>query len=456
VLPTTEDGTPLCLLDEYRDNPHAWVKLWKHHGAQPQADRINELAAALGEPWLPRYGGKISSEWLMPKALQILEEAPEIYAATHFIVEGSDWVVWQLTGKLSRNACAAGYKANWHKVDGYPSSDFLKQLHPGLADLYAKKVAGPVLAPGAKAGGLTGAWAARLGLNEGMPVAAPIIDAHAATIGGGVAGPGVMFMIMGTSTCHMLMAEEEKLVEGIAGVVEDGIAPGFFGYEAGQSAVGDIFAWFVENSVPSPYQHQADAQNRSIHDVLAEKAAGLRPGESGLLALDWWNGNRSTLMDADLSGLILGFSLTSKPEEIYRALIEGTAFGTRAIIEAFTHQGLPVQSMVTGGGLTKNPLLMQIYADVTNRELAVAGSEQVSALGAAMLGAVAAGSEGGGHDSVLEAAKHMAPPPVKVYRPQPEHRSAYDILYTEYRKLYDYFGRGENRVMKVLKRMRKA
>ena len=456
VLPTTEDGTPLCALDAYRERPHAWAKLWKHHASQPQADRINALAAERGEPWLARYGGKISSEWLMPKALQILEEDPEVYAAAARIVEGADWVVWQLTGTLIRNACAAGYKATWHKRDGYPSPEFLAALHPDLADLYQTKMVGPVVPPGQRVGGLTAKWAERLGLVAGTPVAAPIIDAHAAVLGGGISGPGVMFMIMGTSTCHMLMAEKEMPVEGIAGVVEDGIVPGYFGYEAGQAAVGDIFAWFVEHSVPPTYHEEARRRGVSLHDVLAEKAANLRPGGSGLLALDWWNGNRSTLVDAELSGLLVGYTLGTRPEDVYRALIEGTAFGTRVIIEAFAEQGLPVRSIVTGGGLTKNTLLMQIYADVTGREIAVAGSDQVSALGAAMLGAVAAGAARGGYDTLVEAVMHMAPPPARVYRPILEHRATYDALYAEYRRLYDYFGRGENRVMKVLRRLRQS
>jgi len=455
VLPTTADGTPLCTLAAYRKRPHAWAKLWKHHAAQPQADRVNELALARGEPWLARYGGKISSEWLIPKALQMLEEAPDLYAAADRLVEGGDWVTWQLTGTLARNACAAGYKATWHKVEGFPSTDFLAALHPGLTDLYRSKLVGPVVAPGRKVGELTATWAQRLGLVEGTPVAAPIIDAHAAVPGGGVNRPGIMFMIMGTSTCHMLMAEKELLVEGIAGVVEDGIVPGFFGYEAGQAGVGDIFAWFVENGVPPAYHQEAAGQGVSLHDVLAEKAAALRPGESGLLALDWWNGNRSTLVDAELSGLLIGATLATKPEEIYRALIEATAFGTRVIIEAFTGQSLPVEAIVTGGGLTKNELLMQIYADVTGREMAVAGAEQVTALGAAMLGAVAAGPGRGGYRSLAEAVVHMVPPPARVYRPIPEHRAPYDTLYAEYRRLYDYFGRGENQVMKVLRRWHK-
>jgi L-ribulokinase len=455
VLPTTADGTPLCTLDAYRNRPHAWPKLWKHHAAQPQADRVNELAASRIEPWLARYGGKISSEWLMPKALQLLEQAPDLYHIADRIVEGGDWVAWQLTGRLARNACAAGYKATWHKADGYPSPDFLANLHRDLAGLFADKVAGPVVAPGQRVGGLTDEWAARLGLVAGTPVAGPIIDAHAAVLGGGVSGPGTMFMIMGTSTCHMLMAGEEMPVEGIAGVVEDGIVPGFFGYEAGQAGSGDILAWFVEHSVPPAYHREAADRGLSLHDLLTKKASTLQPGQSGLLALDWWNGNRSTLVDAGLSGLLLGCTLGTRAEEIYRALVEATAFGTRVIIEAFSGQGIPVEAIVTGGSLTKNPMLMQIYADVTGREMAISGEEQASALGAAMLGAVAAGtaSKGGGYNSLAEAVVHMAPPPARVYRPIDENRAPYDALYTEYRRLYDYFGRGENDVMKVLRHM---
>lgn len=454
ILPTTAEGAPFHTQAAYRDRPHAWAKLWKHHAAQPQADRVNALAAARGDAWPRRYGGKISSEWLIPKALQLLEEDPELYAAAGNIVEAADWVVWQLTGVLARNACAAGYKGTWHKSAGYLPADFLAALHPGLAGLYTEKVAGPVVAPGTRVGGLSAAWAARLGLAAGTPVAAGIIDAHAAAPGGGVTGPGVMFMIMGTSTCHMLMSQQEVLVEGIAGVVEDGIAPGLFGYEAGQAGAGDIFAWLVEQGVPPSYHQEAAQRGVSLHAVLTERAAAQRPGQSGLLALDWWNGNRSVLVDAELSGLLIGATLATRPEEIYRALIEATAFGTRLIIEAFTGQGVAVESIVAGGGLTKNPFLMQIYADVTGRELAVAGSAQPSALGAAMLGATAAGPAGGGYATLAAAAAQMAPPPAQVYRPIAAHRPTYDTLYAEYRRLYDTFGRGENDVMKILRRLR--
>ncbi len=455
VLPVKSDGTPLCEIGPLRDNPHSWPKLWKHHAAWKQAEEINAAASARKEPWLPRYGGAIYSEWAMPKSLQIAEEAPDIYRAADCILEGADWIVWQLTGRLVRNSCGAGYKAQWHKREGFPSTQYLKSLNPLLGDLYTDKFAGVVSPPGTPAGGLMPQWATRLGLKPGTPVATGIIDAHGAALGGGVTGPGILFMIMGTSTCHMLMSEREVLVKGISGVVEDGIMPGLFGYEAGQASVGDIFAWFVENAVPASYHEEAKKQHRSPHDVLSDKASRLHPGQSGLIALDWWNGNRCTLSDADLSGLMVGYTLSTSPEEVYRALIEATAFGTRAIIDAFTSQGVPVNRVMAGGGLTKNKCLMQIYADILGYKIAVSGAEYASALGAAVLGAVAAGKKSGGYDSLPEAVKHMVPLPSWTYHPVADHVEVYDILYSEYLCLYEYFGT-KNRTMKVLRRLRKG
>ena len=456
VLPTTAAGVPLCEVEGLRGERHAWPKLWKHHGAEPEAARVTAVAAQRGEPWLPRYGGRISSEWLLPKALEIAEHAPEIYAAANRIVEGADWVVWTLTGTLARNACAAGYKGTWHKQDGYPGAEYLSALRRGFDDLYAGKMAGPVVPPGAAVGRLTPEWATRLGLSTGTAVAAPIIDAHAAVLGGAVGGPGTFVMMMGTSTCHLLMAESERPVEGMAGVVEDGIVPGFYAYESGQAAVGDAFAWFANHAVPAPYQAAAAEQQISVQALLTARGATLGPGGSGLLALDWWNGNRSTLGRSDLSGLLVGATLNTRAEHIFHALVEATAFGTRAIIESFTDQGLPVSSIVAGGGLTRNEMLMQIYADVTGRSIAVAGAPQASALGAAMLGAVAAGADGGGYASLAEAVTRMAPPPAQVYQPDAARRADYEDLYREYKRLYDYFGRGENDVMRVLRGRRRV
>ena len=455
MLPVRGDGTPLCMLPEFRHKPHAWVKLWKHHAAQPEADRINETARRRGESWLDRYGGKISSEWFFSKVLQILDEAPEVYAAADRMLEAADWVVWQLTGVETRNACTAGYKAMWSKREGFPKGEYFAALDPRLADVVDSKMTRVIQPVGQRAGGLSEQAAAWTGLRPGTGVAIANVDAHVAVPAATVTGPGRMVMIMGTSICHMVLGTEEHLVPGICGYVEDGIMPGFFGYEAGQSCVGDHFAWFVENCVPAAYAEEAERQQKDVYGLLEEKASRLRPGESGLLALDWWNGNRSVLVDVDLTGVLLGATLATKPEEIYRALIEATAYGTRVIVEAFEKNGVPIHELVACGGLPeKSPLLMQIYADVTGRPFKVSASKQTPALGSAMFGAVAAGKAAGGYDSIFDAAETMAHLKSDAYFPIPENQSVYESLFAEYVRLHDYFGRGENDVMKRLKRIR--
>jgi len=455
MLPTKADGTPLCRLPDYRANPHAWVKLWKHHAAQPEADHLNQVARELGEPWLSRYGGKISSEWFFPKALQILNDAPQIYDAANRLIEGADWIVWQLTGVETRNACTAGYKAIWDKRAGFPSPEFFAALHPRLRNIVAEKMSEKTWPLGARAGGLTPEMAAATGLRPGTAVAVANVDAHVSVPASTVTEPGRMVMIMGTSICHMVLGTQQRMVPGMCGVVEDGIVPGLFAYEAGQSCVGDHFAWFVENCVPADYQQQAKRRNVNLHHLLEEKAAALRPGESGLLALDWWNGNRSVLVDVDLTGLLIGATLATKPEEIYRTLIEATAYGTRVIIEAFEDSGVAVKELVAAGGLPeRNKLLMQIYADVTGREIKIAGTPQAGALGSAMHGAVAAGSAQGGYDNIRDAAARMAHLKDERYVPDAESSRVYDQLYSEYVTLHDYFGRGSNDVMKRLKRIK--
>ncbi len=455
ILPTTASGVPLCFLDAWRGNPHAWVKLWKHHAAQPEADRINALARERNEPWLATYGGKVSSEWLHSKTLQILNEAPAVYAAAERIIEAGDWIVWQLTGVERRNACAAGYKALWDKRRGYPDNDFLCALDPRLDGLTAQKLAGPVYAPGVRAGQLTGQAAAWMGLLPGTAVATATIDAHASVPGAGVTEPGRMVLILGTSTCHMVLDRERHLVPGISGVVEDGILPGLFGYEAGQAGVGDLFEWMVQHATPAEYSTRAAELGVSVYDVLAAEASKLKPGESGLLALDWWNGNRSVLVNAELSGLLVGATLGTRAPDIYRALIEATAFGTQLIIETFEAHGVAIHQLVAAGGLAeRNPLLLQIYADVTGREFIASGLGQASALGAAMFGAVAAGAQAGGYDSIADAARHMAPAGARTYSPDARHHAIYERLMAQYRRLHDYFGRGENDVMKELRAIR--
>jgi L-ribulokinase len=457
MLPTKRDGTPLCQLDEFRNHPHAWVKLWKHHAAQPEADRINEVARERGETWLDLYGGKISSEWFFSKTLQILNEAPEIYHAADRLLEATDWVIWQLTGRETRNACTAGYKAIWQKESGYPSRQYLAALHPDLANVVDEKMNRKTLPLGAKAGGLTAEAARWTGLREGTAVAVGNVDAHVTVPAAQATDPSVMTIIMGTSNCHMVLGTELVAVEGMCGVVEDGIVPGLYGYEAGQSGVGDIFAWFVEHGVPPLYHEQARQRGIPLHALLEEEAARQAAGEHGLLALDWWNGNRSTLVDVELGGLLVGATLATTAPEIYRALLESTAFGTRKIIETLTNAGVPVNRIVAAGGLPdRNKLLMQIYADVTNREFSVVKSALSGALGAAMHGAVAAGSAAGGYDDIYAASAKMGGIKDERYIPIPENVAIYDQLYADYSTLYDYFGRGENDVMKRLRNLRRA
>jgi len=456
ILPIKEDGTPLCFIDKYKSNPHAYVKLWKHHAAQDEANKLNEIAEKRGEKFLELYGGKISSEWFIPKVWQILDEAPEIYQEADKFIEAADWTVLQLTGQERRNSCTAGYKAMWNKRMGYPSKEFFKALDPRLENVIDEKMSRDIYPIGSKAGELTEAAAKMIGLKAGTAVAVANVDAHVAVPAVGIVEPGKMLMIMGTSTCHMLLGNEEKMVPGICGVVEDGIIPGYFGYEAGQSCVGDHFEWFVKNCVPAEYIKEAEAKSVSIHKVLREKAQKLKVGESGLVALDWWNGNRSVLVDADLTGVIVGLTLATKPEEIYRALIEATAYGTRMIIETFEENGIDIKELYAAGGIAeKDEFMMQIYSDVTNREIRIAASPQTPALGSAMFGAVAAGKEKGGYDSIVEAAKYMAKVKDKVYKPDPENVKMYDKLYAEYKLLHDYFGRGGNDVMKRLKNIKK-
>ena len=453
MLPVDAEGTPLCLLDEFKKEPNAWVKLWKHHAAQPQANRINEIGKQRNEEFIKRYGGKYSSEWFFSKMLQTLEEAPHVYAAADRFMEAADWIVLQLTGEEKRNACTAGYKAMWDKRTGYPDKEFFKALDPRMENVIEDKMSTDIYPAGTKAGEITPEIAEITGLKAGTAVAVGNVDAHVAVPATTVVDTGKMVMVMGTSICHMVMSDEKILVEGMCGVVEDGILGGFYGYEAGQSAVGDIFGWFVNTCVPAEYADEAKRKGVDIHELLTEKASLLKPGESGLLALDWWNGNRSILVDADLTGLMLGFTLNTKPEEIYRALIEATAFGTNKIIRAFEDQGLRIDELYGCGGLPKNKLLMQIYADVTGKEIKVAESGQASALGSAMFGAVAAGKARGGFDTITEAAEKMAKVKDETFRPDPARHQIYKELYAEYETLHDYFGRGVNNCMKRLKQI---
>lgn len=446
MVPTTSDGTPLCELPEWANEPHSFIKLWRHHAAQSQAERINELARERKESWLPRYGGLVSSEWEFAKGLQLLEEAPAVYAAMDHWVEAADWIVWQLTGSYVRNACTAGYKGI--RQDGqYPSQDFLAALNPGFAGFVVDKLDHPIGNLGDAAGYLSAEAARWTSLPAGIPVAVGNVDAHVTAPAAKAVEPGQMVAIMGTSTCHVMSSEELREVPGMCGVVDGGIIPGLYGYEAGQSGVGDIFGWFIKNSVPESYVAKAAKRGIGIHEYLTSLAERQNIGQHGLIALDWHSGNRSVLVDHELSGVVVGQTLATRPEDGYRALLEATAYGARVIVETFKVAGVPVKEFIVAGGLMKNRLLMQIYADVLNLPLSTIGSSQGPALGSAIHAAVAAGL----YPDIRVASAAMGSINRAVVTPIPENVAAYDALFAEYRLLHDYFGRGANDVMHRLK-----
>jgi L-ribulokinase len=455
ILPTTAEGTPLALLKEYREEPHAWPKLWKHHAAQDKANRITQLALDRFETFLDRYGGRVNAEWFFPKVWEMVDDSSSIYSAADRIIEASDWIVWQLTNVETRNLCAAGYKALWSKSEGFPLETFFTAMDPELTNVVDEKMQREITPLGEKAGELTEEAAKWMKLKPGIPVAAGILDGHAAVPASTVVEPGKMALILGTSYVHMILSNKEYRIPGMCGMVEDGIVPGFIGYEAGQAGGGDHFSWFMENAVPASYQDAAKKEKMDIYQYMEKMAAALQPAESGLVALDWWNGNRSILVDGDLTGLILGYSLATKPEDIYRALIEATAFGTRKIVETFIASGVPINEIIATGGLSRrNALLMNVLANVTRMEIKVASCQYTSALGAAMYAAVAAGEAAGGYQTIQDASRKMAHLEKETFVPNNKDKKTYNRLYSEYTLLHDYFGYGHNDAMKRLKNLR--
>ena len=454
MVPTLADGTPLNEVDGLADRPHAYVKLWKHHAAQGQADRINQLARERSENWLPRYGGLISSEWELAKGLQLFEEDVALYERMEHWVEAADWIVWQLCGTYVRNACSAGYKGQLQTFDGqdgvYPSPEFLTALAPGFGDFVIDKLEHRIGALGERAGTLTAEAAGWTGLPEGIAVAVGNVDAHVTAPAAQAVGSGQMVAIMGTSTCHVMSAEVLREVPGMCGVVDGGIVDGLWGYEAGQSGVGDIFGWFTEHGVPASCTAAAEAAGESVHEHLTRLAAQQEIGEHGLVALDWHSGNRSVLVDHELSGLLVGQTLATRAEDVYRALLEATAFGTRVIVETFRDSGVPVEEFIVAGGLAQNTLLMQVYADVTRLPLSIIDSQQGPALGSAIHAAVAAGA----YDDVPSAAKQMGKVRRHVYLPDEARAAAYDPLFEQYVALHDHFGRATT-TMRRLKAIRR-
>lgn len=453
ILPIFSDGTPLCFSEKYADEPNAYVKLWKHHSAQAQADKMNEVAKARDEKWLKIYGGKISSEFLFPKVLEILEDSPEVYEDTYSFIEAGDWLSLVLTGKDTRSVNFAGYKATWVAGSGFPSSEYLGAVDPRLADIVGRKIPSEITPITEDAGVLNAYGASLLGLAEGTPLSLPIIDAQAAIPALNVTRDGEAMLVLGTSGVIILHDKKELDVSGLLGYCDSPIIPDFITYEAGQACLGDGFDWFVKNCVPKSYYDEAEALGVGIHKLLRTKASKLSVGESGVIALDWLGGNRSLLSDSDLSGMILGITLGTKPEEIYRALIEAVAFSTRMIIEAFEDKGANINSFCASGGIAlKDEMMMQIYADVLGKEIRVSSAKQVGAYGSAIRAAVSAGI----YKDIFEASAALCKPIAATYYPNPDNKEPYDRLYEEYKTLHDYFGRGQNKVMKKLKKISKG
>ncbi|MBQ7338924.1 MAG: ribulokinase [Clostridia bacterium] len=437
LLPIDENGTPLCFLSQFEQEPHAYVKLWKHHGAQREADEINAIAKERNEAWLSIYGGKISCEWALPKILETLRAAPTVYRNTARFLEAGDWLSLMLTGRETHSAPFAGYKALWNEETGYPSNDFMIAVDPKLDGIVGSKLSKNVLGMDQIAGYIDERGAALSGLCVGTAVSLPMIDAHAAMPALNITKDGELMIIVGTSACHILNDKNGKKVEGICGYVKDGVIPGYYTYEAGQAAVGDIFDWFIKNCLPAAYEREAITRGMGIHALLREKASRLTVGESGLIALDWWNGNRSVLVDSSLTGMILGLTLRTKPEEIYRALIEATAFGLKIIVDQYEQYGISIQRICAAGGIAKkDDMMMQIYADVLNREIRIASTTQAAALGSAIYAAVAAGA----YENIQKAAERISKPSQKTYSPCPAHVAAYQPLFEKYKQLHDFLG----------------
>lgn len=438
VLPVDKSFSPLCFDSKFEDIPYAYAKLWKHHAAQKQADRITELARKRGAEWLSAFGGTVSSEWLLPKLLETLEKAPEVFEAAEYFVEAGDWLVWLLTGKNVRSACMAGFKGLWRDKTGYLDNEFLAEIAPEFENIYENKLSGDVLPSGTLAGRMTAEGAKLLGLNEGTAVSVPVIDAHAALPAVGIAEVGKLMLIIGTSCCHIVMDENDFNIEGLFGKVGNGLVPGYVVYEAGQGCVGDLFDWFMKNCVPNSYAEEARAKGLSLFDLLEEKARAVVAGENKVFALDWWNGNRTPYNDSSLSGSLFGLTLATKPEEIYLALIESVAFGTKTIVDLFEKGGIKISECFAGGGIAvKNKLLMQIFADVTGKEIKVTDCTQAGAVGSAIFAAAATGIYGDIKDTVKKLGRSCS----TEYVPNYENTQKYSAAYERYKKFSELFAK---------------
>lgn len=451
VLPIDEKSFPLCMKEEFTGRRNAYVKLWKHHGAQKQADYINILLKELGQEDSPRFGGAVSPELMVPKVLEMLQEDPQVYESASEIIEAGDWITRVLTGSNCRSCSMAGYKAWWNQREGYPNREFFAAVDPRMENFVEEKLPGKICNVGKAVGTLSYEWAERLGLKEGIPVASAVIDSHAGVPGSGISCEKQAMLVLGTSSVMVALNDKPYSQKGVYGGVRDGVVPGYYALESGLAAVGDLFAWFVENLVPMSYYKEANEQGLDIYGLLNVKAVKLKAGESGLLVLDWWNGNKTPFVNGNLTGSIIGLTLNTKPEQIYRALLEATAFGTRQILELYEESGIQIEEIIASGGIaSKNPMLMQIYADVLGKDIKISASNQAAALGSAIYAALAAGLKKGGYDSYGEAVKKMSRVREKVYIVDLRSKKKYDKLYQVYRKYSTVMGQQEEDILQEL------
>ncbi len=440
VLPVTSEGVPMCKLEPWRSHPHAWAKLWKHHAAQPVADRLTEVALEREESFITRYGGRISSEWYFPKLIELWLEDRELYEAAEGFIEATDWIVWHMTGLERRQRTTAGYKALWSPEDGLPSTEYFRAAYPGF-DRPDAKLGNSFLPLGTRAGTLRAEVAEKLGLPSSTPVAVGNVDSFVSVPGAGVSKPGTFVSVVGTSICDMAVHPREIRLPGITGVVRDGILPGMYGYEAGQVAVGDMLAWFIREVAPPG----------STYASLEAEAARIAPGATGLMALDWWNGNRTILADADLTGVICGLTLQTTPDHIYRALLESIALGNRRIIDNFAENGLEMSEIVACGGIAiSSPLLMQLFADVSGLKVHVPSSSEVPARGAALFAAVA----GGAYADIDAAIGATRPAVATTYTPDADAKRTYDDCTRSIEACIELLGRSRVELLHGLKRIR--
>lgn len=435
MLPIDEIGVPLCFKPEWKDHPHSYVKLWKHHSAQKQADQINRILEEYNLSSEPRFGGRVSPELMIPKIMETFQCDRKVYDEAAEFLEAGDWLTRILTGSRQRSCSMAGYKAWWLPESRYPDLSFYEKIDSGLRNIISEKMNGNICGIGRQIGQLNEEWAKKLGLMPKISVAASIIDSHAGVPGSGICNKNQMMLVVGTSSVMVALSESSYAEKGICGAFKGGIVPGYYALESGLAAVGDTLGWFVDNCVPESYVNSARQKGIGIHDLLIQKASAYTPGQSGLLALDWWNGNKTPYVDGELTGVILGLNLRTKPEEIYRALIESTAYGTRMIMEIFENAGVPIKEIIASGGIAnKNPLFMQIYADVLGKPVKLADSDQTAALGSAIYAALAAGKGNGGYDSYEEAVLSMSGQKELCYLPNQKNAKIYDLLYDEYCK----------------------